>query len=61
LEVTRIILAGLILFGLTTCSTRNDVIRVQEGIYYLRNQIQDIRQITEENRETNFFSTLSAK
>lgn len=51
LKVTRIILSGLILFGLITCATRTDVVRVQEGIYYLRNQIQDIRQITEENRE----------
>ena len=51
LKFTPIILAGLILFGLTTCATRTDVVRIQEGIYYLRNQIQDIRQITEDNRE----------
>jgi tol-pal system protein YbgF len=51
LKVTQIILSGLILFGLNTCASRTDVVRIQEGIYYLRNQIQDIRQITEENRE----------
>jgi tol-pal system protein YbgF len=50
-KVTQIIITGLVLFSLTTCATRNDIIRVQEGIYYLRNQIQDIRQISEENRE----------
>jgi tol-pal system protein YbgF len=51
LKVTQIILSGLILFGLNTCASRTDVVRIQEGIYYLRNQIQDIRQISEENRE----------
>lgn len=51
LKIQSLFLAGLILIGLSTCATRKDILEVQEELYYLRNQIQSIKQTTEETQK----------
>lgn len=50
-KVSCLILCFVFLFGLSTCATQKDLLKVQEDLYLLRNQIQSIKQTTEENKQ----------
>jgi len=41
----------VLLIGLPSCASRKDLLKVQEDLYLLRNQIQSIKQTTEENKQ----------
>jgi len=46
-----LIISSLLLTGLSSCATRKDILAIREELYYLRNQIQSIKQTTEENQK----------
>ena len=51
LKIPNSTLAFILLIGLSTCASRKDLLKVQEDLYLLRNQIQSIKQTTEESNQ----------
>jgi cell division protein FtsL len=51
IKKTNFVFLGLMAVALSTCATRKDILKVQEELYYLRNQIQTIKQTTENNQK----------
>lgn len=47
----RPIIYGLFVISLTACATQKDLLKIQEDLYFLRNQIQSVKQTTEENKQ----------